>query len=149
MNKNIFQNGEGDCYFNRNISIYENDEFILNDIITKNIQNIINPSGVFRKLKTRENSKDFSYPADQHPEQALLGSAEKLNILEIGCSSGFRLNTLNNLFPNNNYFGFDPSKDAIDYAKQNYSNINFEILTCDDINLYEDKKFDIIMIPLS
>lgn len=116
MNKNIFQNGEGDCYFSRNISIYENDEITSNDIIIKNIQNIRKP-------------------------------LEKLNILEIGCSSGFRLNALNNLFPNNNYFGFDPSKDAIHYAKQNYNNINFEILTCDDINFYEDKKFDIIMIP--
>ena len=41
----------------------------------------------------------------------------KMNILEIGCSNGWRLNELNNLYPDNNYFGLDPSKDAIDYGR--------------------------------
>ena len=32
-----------------------------------------------------------------------------LNILELGCSNGYRLNELNLLFPNNKYYGIDPS----------------------------------------
>ena len=70
----------------------------------------------------------------------------KMNILEIGCSNGWRLNELNNLFPDNNYFGLDPSKDAIDYGIQNYNKISFNVGTCDNMK-YEDNQFDIILIP--
>jgi nucleoside-diphosphate kinase len=41
----------------------------------------------------------------------------KMNILEIGCSNGWRLNELNNIIPNHNYFGLDPSKEAIEYGR--------------------------------
>jgi ubiquinone/menaquinone biosynthesis C-methylase UbiE len=70
----------------------------------------------------------------------------KMNILEIGCSNGWRLNELNNLYPDNNYFGLDPSKDAIDYGTQNYNKISFKVGTCDNME-YEDNQFDIILIP--
>lgn len=66
-------------------------------------------------------------------------------ILEIGCSNGWRLNKL---FEKNNsceYYGIDPSIDAINDGKK-YSNINLEVGTCDNINNL-DNFFDIILIP--
>jgi ubiquinone/menaquinone biosynthesis C-methylase UbiE len=118
MNKNYFLNSEGNSYFKRNISTLTKDEYI-----TGGNDIIVN------------NIKN------------ILNSSEQFNILEIGCSNGNRLKILNNMFPNNSYYGLDPSTDAIEYAKENYENINFNVLTCDDMSLFEDKKFDIIMIP--
>jgi ubiquinone/menaquinone biosynthesis C-methylase UbiE len=70
-----------------------------------------------------------------------------LNILEIGCSNGYRLNELKLLFLNNNYYGIDPSEKAINYGINNFKDINFKISTCDKLDFYEDNKFDIILIP--
>jgi ubiquinone/menaquinone biosynthesis C-methylase UbiE len=70
-----------------------------------------------------------------------------LNILEIGCSNGYRLNELNSLFPNNEYYGIDPSEKAINYGTNNFKDINFKISTCDKLEFFEDNKFDIILIP--
>ena len=69
------------------------------------------------------------------------------NILEIGCSNGWRLNELYNINSNNNYYGIDPSQKAINYGKINYQNINFKISTCDELLFYENKKFDLILVP--
>lgn len=68
------------------------------------------------------------------------------NILEIGCSNGWRLNELYNLNNLNNYYGFDPSQNAISYGKENFKNINLFIGTADNINL-QDNFCDIILVP--
>ena len=114
MNKNNFLENEGNSFFTRNMSAFNNIEYINDDIILKNIKNI---------------------------------SLNNSNILEIGCSNGWRLNELSNIFPNNNYYGVDPSTNAIDYGKENYKNIIFNISTCDELFIFENKKFDLIMIP--
>ncbi len=63
-------------------------------------------------------------------------------ILEIGCSNGWRLEYLLNKFPDNEYYGIDPSSDAV----SSNSNINLTIGTCDNLN-YSDNYFDIILVP--
>lgn len=100
-----------------------------------------------------EGNKFFSRNLDKldNKDDIILGKMKDLklsnmNILEIGCSNGWRLNELNNLYPNNIYFGLDPSKDAIDYGIQTYNKIYFQVGTCDNMN-YEDNQFDIILVP--
>lgn len=118
MNKNNFLNSEGNSFLKRNIHAFNNDKYINDDIILKNLKN-----------------------------NNILLNDKRINILEIGCSNGWRLDKLYNMFPNNNYYGIDPSNDAIDYGNQNYNNINFKVSTCDDLLFFENKKFDLIMIP--
>lgn len=55
-----------------------------------------------------------------------LTNLNNLNILEIGCSNGWRLNKLNELYPNNNYYGLNPSKEEIIFGKNNYNNITLK-----------------------
>jgi ubiquinone/menaquinone biosynthesis C-methylase UbiE len=69
-----------------------------------------------------------------------------LNILEVGCSNGWRLNEFNTLNPSNNYYGTDPSLEAINNGKENFKNINFIHGTMDKIDL-PDLSCDIIFIP--
>lgn len=118
MNKNNFLESEGDSFFTRNMNAFNNINYINNDIILKNLKN-----------------------------NNLLLNNQNINILEIGCSNGWRLNELYNSFPNNSYYGIDPSKDAISTGKLNNNIINFEVSTCDNMNFFEDKKFDIVLIP--
>jgi len=118
MNKNNFLESEGDSFFTRNINAFNNIEYIKDDIILNNIQN-----------------------------NNILLNNSKINILEIGCSNGWRLNELYNIFPHNNYYGIDPSKNSIDYGEKNYNNINFKVSTCDELLFFENKKFDLILIP--
>jgi ubiquinone/menaquinone biosynthesis C-methylase UbiE len=98
-----------------------------NKFFSRNINNLNNKNDlILEKLKTYKLSK--------------------MNILEIGCSNGWRLNELSKNSSENNYYGIDPSQDAINFGNLNYKNINFEIGTCDYMK-YEDNKFDIILIP--
>lgn len=45
------------------------------------------------------------------------------SILECGCSSGYRLSKLKNIFPKNRIVGFDISQEAIEYGKKKYPEI--------------------------
>jgi ubiquinone/menaquinone biosynthesis C-methylase UbiE len=117
MNKTYFLNSEGDSFFKRNSTAFENQNYLDNDIIMKNIKN-----------------------------NNILNYKENLNILEIGCSNGWRLNELYNLNSNHNYYGIDPSKDAIMNGSKKYDHINFEISTCDNMS-FEKNTFDLIMVP--
>jgi ubiquinone/menaquinone biosynthesis C-methylase UbiE len=69
-----------------------------------------------------------------------------MNILEVGCSNGWRLNELYNINHTNNYYGFDPSEDSIKYGLNNFKDINLFVDTIDNINL-TDNFCDIILIP--
>ena len=68
-----------------------------------------------------------------------------LNILEIGCSTGWRLHKLHQMYPENNYYGLEPSTEALKIISND--NIKFNVGTCDEMNMYENNKFDIILIP--
>jgi ubiquinone/menaquinone biosynthesis C-methylase UbiE len=115
---------------NKNIFLeIEGDSFFNRNINTFNSSDYINNDIIINNIKktARElNSK---------------------NILEIGCSSGWRLNELYKINKKNYYYGLDPSKDAINYGRTNFQSIDLQVSTCDEMSFYENKKFDIIMIP--
>jgi 2-polyprenyl-3-methyl-5-hydroxy-6-metoxy-1,4-benzoquinol methylase len=62
------------------------------------------------------------------------------NNLDLGCGNGDFTNELSIKFPNSNFKGFDFSKDAINLAKTNYPNLNFEVDNLADFK----EKFDTI-----
>ena len=66
--------------------------------------------------------------------------------LEIGCSAGHRINALKKVLPHADFFGIEPSTKAIAYGKEMYKNINLNVGTIDDLSLFEDQKFDAIII---
>lgn len=67
------------------------------------------------------------------------------NILEIGCSNGYRLSYLKKNNPDSNFFGIDPSISAIENGS-NDKDINLSVGTCDHLN-FQNNFFDIILIP--
>lgn len=68
------------------------------------------------------------------------------SILEIGCSAGYRLNAFKNTYPDSRVFGIEPSKRAIEYGKQNFSNINLIHGTADDLSYFESETLDIVIV---
>ena len=70
--------------------------------------------------------------------------SKKKNILEIGCGNAERLNFLKKNFTNNNYFGIDPSSDAIKFGKKLNSKLNLKIGDASKLK-FNDNKFDIVI----
>lgn len=68
------------------------------------------------------------------------------SILEIGCSAGYRLNALKELYPSSAIFGVEPSEKAIKFGKENYKNIDFLHGTADDLSQFENESLDIIIV---
>lgn len=68
------------------------------------------------------------------------------SFLEIGCSAGYRLNALKELYPKSTVFGIEPSKKAIEFGKENYKNINFSHGTADDLSNFENESLDVIIV---
>jgi len=71
---------------------------------------------------------------------------KKKNIIEIGCAHASKLIELNKKYPNNKFYGLDPSKLAINNLKKN--KIHGHIGTADHIP-YDDNFFDIIIYGFS
>lgn len=72
-----------------------------------------------------------------------LKGKKELNILDFGCGSGYGSKLLSLACPNSNIVGYDISKEAIEYAEQNNSNLN--ILFTTDKQMLE-KKYDVIIM---
>tara|TARA_Y200000002_G_scaffold271729_1_gene226221 strand:- start:2658 stop:3314 length:657 start_codon:yes stop_codon:yes gene_type:complete len=73
---------------------------------------------------------------------------ENLNILEIGCCQGWRLHELQNLYPSCNYFGLEPSQQGVDEGNSKPNNtVSFQVGTCDNMYLFDNNQFDIILVP--
>lgn len=73
----------------------------------------------------------------------------KLNpksLLEIGCSGGYRLNGLKDLYKNCNVYGIDPSEKAIAFGKQNFKSVSLEVGTADNLKSYENASMDIVIV---
>jgi ubiquinone/menaquinone biosynthesis C-methylase UbiE len=68
------------------------------------------------------------------------------NVLEIGCSSGYRLNAIAENFPGANVTGIEPSKRAIEKGQQIYSKVNFVHGTADEMNQLPTAGYDMIII---
>jgi len=68
-------------------------------------------------------------------------------VLEIGCSNGWRLNIIQELF-NSDCYGLDPSSQAIHEGRGKNSLLNLEQGTADVIP-FLDKKFDLIILDFA
>lgn len=86
-----------------------------------------------------------------HIKNDLVTSAIQLNsiipqkVLEIGCSNGFRLKKLKDLY-NCQAHGIEPSVEAINYAKIHYPEIIINEGTTDNLEIYQDNYFDLVII---
>jgi len=67
------------------------------------------------------------------------------NILEIGCSAGYRLNYLADIYPECNCHGIDPSKRAIEFGTKHYPKVKFVNGTIDELP-YENEWFDVVIV---
>ena len=97
---------------------------------------------------TRNKSYIDSYDGSKDPVCQLLKKykIEEGNILEIGCSAGYRINYLKQQNPVSHLYGIDPSLNAVNYGKTKYNNIELSIGTADDISQYQDNFFDTIIV---
>lgn len=104
--KQIFLDGEGDNWFERNLdkNNHNNDDLIL----------------------TKLNELKIDYTS----------------VLEIGCSNGYRLNSLKK--EGVKLYGIDPSKKAIDNGKKKFDNLNLKQGTADQLD-FDDNKFDLVI----
>jgi ubiquinone/menaquinone biosynthesis C-methylase UbiE len=73
-------------------------------------------------------------------------NASPKNVLEIGCNTGYRLNGINRLFPGAKVSGIEPSSEAIAKGKLDHPSINFIKGTADDMAVFANGSFDIVII---
>ena len=66
------------------------------------------------------------------------------NILDVGCGSGVYYKLCQKEIPNINYFGVDYSIDAIEIAKREYSETNFDVKSINDLTEDYLNQFDLI-----
>ena len=69
------------------------------------------------------------------------------NILEIGCSAGYRLNGIADVFGEEvNVFGIDPSSIAIEFGKKKYPRVDFTKGTADNLSEYDSGSMDVVIV---
>jgi cyclopropane fatty-acyl-phospholipid synthase-like methyltransferase len=76
------------------------------------------------------NKNNLSSPDDMAAKDQIIVSLKTLNIqpkciLEIGCSNGWRLEALRNIY-NSDCFGIDPSSNAVDEGTLTFPNISLQ-----------------------
>lgn len=82
---------------------------------------------------------------DEHINELIrINNLKAKNILEIGCSNGFKLIQYKELLKSNNCFGVDLSKEAIFDGKKRYKNLKLLNLSSLDINKIK-LNFDLII----
>ena len=94
----------------------------------------------YRNKKNIINQND-----DEHINELIrINNLKAKNILEIGCSNGFKLIKYKELLKSNNCFGVDLSKEAILDGKKRYKNLKLLNLSSLDINKIK-LNFDLII----
>lgn len=73
-------------------------------------------------------------------------SVSAIDVLEIGCSSGYRLNAIASTFMDVHATGIEPSQEAINYGRQTYPNITFVRGTADEMSVFQAGSFDLVII---
>lgn len=69
------------------------------------------------------------------------------NVLEIGSSSGHRLNGLQEILGDDcKYYGIDPSKKAVDFGSEKFKNLNLKLGTADNLNTFENESIDLVIV---
>lgn len=68
-------------------------------------------------------------------------------ILEIGSSSGHRLNGLKEILGDDcKYYGIDPSGKAVDFGSKKFKNLNLTLGTADNLNSFENESIDLVIV---
>lgn len=93
-------------------------------------------------------NKDYQYTAETDVVIKILKeyNAEPNNVLEIGCSKGYRLNAISKNFKNVNVTGLEPSAEAIKTGRIEYPQVNFLQGTADDMSRLLTASFDVVII---
>jgi ubiquinone/menaquinone biosynthesis C-methylase UbiE len=68
------------------------------------------------------------------------------NVLEIGCSAGYRLDGFLRTFNKVKVYGIEPSNEAIEYGKMHYPDVHFSHGTVDNMSQFEDETFDVVIV---
>ena len=79
--------------------------------------------------------------------RAIANYAIPLNkVLEVGCSAGHRLNYLQRHYPQASFSGLEPSQKAIANGQMAYPSVQFYPGTVDDMSMFADNSFDVVII---
>jgi ubiquinone/menaquinone biosynthesis C-methylase UbiE len=73
-------------------------------------------------------------------------AAKPSNVLEIGCSTGYRLNAITSNFKGAQVTGVEPSGDAIEYGKKKYPQVKYIKGTADEMTELPAASFDLVII---
>ncbi|MBB2149907.1 class I SAM-dependent methyltransferase [Pedobacter gandavensis] len=68
------------------------------------------------------------------------------NVLEIGCSAGYRLNGIKESLGDCAVFGLEPSKEAIEYGEAHFPEVNFVRGTADNLSDFADESMDVVIV---
>lgn len=71
---------------------------------------------------------------------------EQGNFLEIGCSAGYRLNGIKQLYKDCQIFGIDPSEKAIAFGKDSFDDLLLQVGTADNLSMYQDASMDVVIV---
>jgi ubiquinone/menaquinone biosynthesis C-methylase UbiE len=89
------------------------------------------------------NAKDADCSSDPVVSSAVRMKLKPLNVLEIGCGNGARLDCLFRSL-GGTFHGIDPSSKAIEYARNNFPKHSFMQGTADELP-YKDQQFDLVV----
>lgn len=100
---------------------------------------------VFEK-QFKLNSHEFynSYPSHWVEFISTIKSLDISTILDIGCGSGVYYKLCEKELPHIKYFGIDYSAEAIEIARAEYSKLNFDVKSIDELTKEYVNKFDLI-----
>lgn len=68
------------------------------------------------------------------------------NVLEVGCSAGYRLDGIKKVFNTCSVYGIEPSEKALEYGRENFPDVNFIHGTADNMSSFENDSMDIIIV---
>ena len=93
-------------------------------------------------------NKDVGYVSENDVVMKVLReySASPTSVLEVGCSTGYRLHAISSTFQNVQVSGIEPSQDAVNMGRQKYPEIDFVNGTIDDMSAYQQGSFDLVII---
>lgn len=68
------------------------------------------------------------------------------SLLEIGCSAGYRLHGIRQLYKECRVFGIDPSEKAIAFGKESFNDLFLHVGTADNLSMYQDASMDVVIV---
>jgi len=111
-----------------------------------NKDNVINQWDIVAKNYALEQQNSINSIVNRTIIKELLGDINDKTLLDAGCGFGLFSNELKSLGAN--VFAFDGSKNFIEIARENYKNINFDVLNIKEKLPYNSNFFDIVISSL-